>query len=122
VRCRRGLAQAELWQRIAEVADSSVNGAGAAQATDAGSQVRQTQDDPKKLAVPKDMRNRLVPLAIVDARSARPVAENTSAGEDALVYWLMFTEKVEGTRAWLQGQGWQPAPAWEVATPGETPV
>jgi NhaP-type Na+/H+ or K+/H+ antiporter len=84
VRLRRGLAELET-----RVRDAAVEGSG------------------KPWPLPEEIRGALIPLAHRSSASWRPVSDRSELSKNAVVVWLVFTERREEAHAWLEEKGWR---------------
>ncbi|NIM19136.1 MAG: sodium:proton antiporter [Candidatus Latescibacteria bacterium] len=87
IRIRRGIAAVETWRKRIKEGES--------------------QEDDKKVAVPKEMQNTLLPLTLKRGEAAVPVDDSTELKADDEVAWLVFTEQAEDAHSWLEKNSWR---------------
>ncbi len=84
LRLRRGIAEVEAWRFAA---DSELG----------------ARD------LPRDTHGRMLPLVRRRGQTLLPVDERTRFAADDVVHWLLLSEHVADSRAWLAEGGWEPA-------------
>jgi NhaP-type Na+/H+ or K+/H+ antiporter len=85
VRIRRQHARLQLWKRDGE----------------------ESNDTQSPLRLPREMRNLLLPMALMRGVVIMPVSDKTRPEIGDEVYWLALTEREKDWRPWLESQGWR---------------
>jgi NhaP-type Na+/H+ or K+/H+ antiporter len=92
VRIRRELTMLETWRFEREEITDGKNGTG---------------NEGNVVNIPKDMQNTLLPLGVSGDREIKLIDSDTRirAGDD--VHWLVYKERDEKARSWLEENGWR---------------
>jgi len=100
VRVRRELTEVTLWRHD-----------GVARSDESDDETPSSPAD-----VPRERYGHLLPIAVAaDDGAVAPFHEKSGVGEGTRVFWLLFAEHAEDTRAWLTTRGWTELPADQLA-------